>query len=111
MSTLKIILGFILTAIAAGSIINEVYYDVSVLQINSRWNMSNSLKLDSLEKCNKTTVFYEDQPFSVQKSLPNLPVIIIYKRKERVAMYGGNMMLEPTVTIDSIQSVVNSLEQ
>ena len=109
MSSAKIFLGFLITALFAGSIINERHYPVSVVQINSKWNKNNSLDLSSLRNCNTQNAFYEDQPFSIQRNLPRVPVIIIYKNKDQKVMYGGNMMLEPTVSIDSIQSVVDKL--
>lgn len=109
MSSIKILIGFLVTALFAGSMMNERHYQVSVVQINSKWNRSNSLDLSLLRNCNTQNAFYEDQPFSIQRSIPKVPVIIIYKDKSQKFMYGGNMMLEPTVSIDSIQSVVDKL--
>ena len=109
MSSAKILLGFLITALFAGSIMNDRHYPVSVVQINSRWNTKNSLDLSSLRNCNTQNAFYEDQPFSIQRNLPRVPAIIIYKDKDQKAMFGGNMMLEPTVSVDSIQSVIDKL--
>ena len=108
MSSVKILLAFMLTAMAATAVVNSDNYEVKVIQINSRWNRSNSIDLSQLQRCEKLNSYLEDQPFSVQRRLPNVPVILVYKGKETLAMFGGNIMLEPTVSLDSLQSIVNS---
>lgn len=108
MSSVKILLAFMLTAMAATAVVNSDNYEVKVIQINSRWNKSNSIDLSQLQRCEKLNSYLEDQPFSVQRRLPNVPVIIVYKGNESLAMFGGNIMLEPTVSLDSLQSIVDN---
>ncbi len=107
MSSLKIAIAFLLTALAAGAVMTEDNFDVTVVQINSKWNQHNSLNINKLKRCQKINAKLEDQPFSVQRKLPNVPVIIVYKGERNLATFGGNIMLEATVSIDSVQSIID----
>lgn len=107
MSTVKVLTALLLTILAAGSLMKSTIYDISVVQINSRWNAVNSIDLGLLRNCNKENLYLEDQPFSVQRNLPNVPVLIIYRGKEKISMHGGNIMLEPTVSVEEIQAVID----
>lgn len=111
MSSLKIAIAFLLTALAAGAVMTEDNYDVKVIQINSKWNKQNSLDIYTLERCQKMNANLEDQPFSIQRNLPNVPVIIIYKGDDALATFGGNIMLEPTVSLEEIQEIVDKAQQ
>jgi hypothetical protein len=111
MSSLKIAIAFLLTALAAGAVMTEDSFDITVVQINSKWNQSNSLDINKLEGCKKVNANLEDQPFSVQRKLPNVPVIIVYKGEMNLATFGGNIMLEPTVSLEKIQEIIDEAKQ
>lgn len=108
MSTVKVLTALLVAILAAGSLMKSTIHEVSVVQINSRWNSVNSIDLGLLRNCNKENLYLEDQPFSVQRNLPNVPVLIVYKGEEKISMYGGNIMLEPTVSVEEIQAVIDA---
>lgn len=83
-------------------------YELTVLQINAKWNESNSLDIDRLKNCNIEWAYLEEQNEDVQNKFQKIPFIVIKKGKEPIAFWEGNIMFEPTVTIQELQAHVNN---
>ena len=87
----------------------EKVYDVTVLQINSNWNKKNSLPLHKLKGCNIEEALFEEQPKTVKENFNKIPVIAIKKQGKPFKVWEGNIMFEPTVSIEKIQVYIDSL--
>jgi len=88
----------------------ELDYDYTVLHLNANWNKDNSLPIQTLNGCNLEWAILEEQPKSVQEKFSKIPVIALKKGNEPVRVWEGNIMFEPTVTIEEIQEVLNELQ-
>lgn len=87
---------------------NDSAYSVTVLQINARWNKKNAVNIDKLHGCNIEWAYLEDQNSNVKKKFAKIPFIIIKKNNEPLLTWEGNIMFEPTVTVEELQDHVNN---
>ena len=85
--------------------------DVTVVQINAKWNRSNTAEeLRELENCEYVFGWLEDQPYDIQKSIVSVPVVVVYKDKTPRMQYTGDISLRLNATFEEIQTLVNSLK-
>ena len=85
--------------------------DVVVVQINAKWNKSNTLtELRDLNNCEYVFGWLENQPYSVQSSISSIPVVVVYKDNVPQQQYVGDISLRLSVTFEEIQTLVNSLQ-
>jgi len=87
---------------------NDSAYSVTVLQINAKWNKQNAVNINKLHSCNIEWAYLEDQNSSVKKNFAKIPFIIIKKNDEPLLTWEGNIMFEPTVTVEELQDHVNN---
>ncbi len=87
----------------------ETKKHIVVTQVNSKWNWHNNLKLERLKGCKYRYAYLEDQTIRNQEALHMVPVIRVTYDNVFDFVYEGNIMLEPTITVDSLQRVVDSL--
>jgi hypothetical protein len=85
--------------------------DVVVVQINAKWNKSNTLvELRDLKNCEYVFGWLENQPYSVQSSISSIPVVVVYKDNVPQQQYVGDITLRLSATFEEIQTLVNSLQ-
>ena len=85
----------------------ETIHSITVLQINAKWNKKNAVNIDRLRNCNIEWAYLEDQNSNIKKKFAKIPFIIIKKENQPLVTWEGNIMFEPTVTLEEIQSHVN----
>jgi hypothetical protein len=100
-----------LLAIIAMGLSLSATAQITVVQINAKWNRSNTLtELNSLENCEYIFGWFEDQPHSVQSSIISVPVVVVYKDNIPKQQYAADISLKLNTTFEEIQSLVNSLK-
>jgi hypothetical protein len=84
---------------------------VTVVQINAKWNRSNTLEeLRNLDNCEYVFGWLENQPHSIQSSIVSVPVVVVYKDNIPQQQYAADISLKLNTTFEEIQSLVNSLK-
>jgi hypothetical protein len=84
---------------------------VTVVQINAKWNKSNTLEeLRSLKNCEYVFGWLEDQPPAMQSSIISVPVVVVYKDNIPKQQYAADISLKLNTTFEEIQNLVNSLK-
>lgn len=84
---------------------------VTVVQINAKWNKSNTLEeLRNLDNCEYVFGWLENQPHSIQSSILSVPVVVVYKDNIPKQQYAADISLKLNATFEEIQSLVNSLK-
>ena len=78
--------------------------------LNAKWNNHNDLDVDLLKGCNIEWALMEDQPKEVQEKFNKIPVIALKKDGKPVMLWEGNIMFEPTVTLEEIQKEIDLLK-
>jgi hypothetical protein len=82
--------------------------DITTVHFNYKWNENNSFsKLDRLKNTKVQYAFVEDQSDIIKKSIKSVPTIVIYKNSKPVAKFEAGLTMRITVTLDSIQSIIN----
>ena len=86
--------------------------DVTVIQINAKWNRANTADdLRELKNCEYIFGWLEDQPHEIQTSIVSLPVVVVYKDNVPKQQYAGGISLKLNATFEEIQTLVNSLKE
>jgi len=86
--------------------------DVTVVQINAKWNRSNTMdSLRSLKGCEYVFGWLENQPYQIQNSVSSVPVVVVYKNNVAIQQYAAGINLKLNATFEEIQTLVNSLKE
>jgi hypothetical protein len=87
----------------------ESTYRVTVTQVNAQWNWSNNLDLSRLKRCDTQYALLEEQTFSKQSQLQKIPVILVSVDGQVKKIIQGDITLKPTITVDSLQTLIDTL--
>jgi len=86
--------------------------DVTVIQINAKWNRSNTVdELRNLEGCDYVFGWLENQPHEIQSTIASVPVVVIYKDNIARQQYAADITLKLNATFEEIQRLVDSLKE
>ena len=86
--------------------------DVTVVQINAKWNKSNTVdELRNLKNCEYVCGWLENQPYEIQCSIASVPVVVVYKDNVARQQYAADITLRLNATFEEIQTLVNSLKE
>ena len=82
--------------------------EITTVHFNYKWNENNSFsKLDRLKNTKVQFAFVEDQSDLIKKSIKSVPTIVIYKDSKPVAKFEAGLTMRITVTLDSIQAIID----
>jgi hypothetical protein len=86
--------------------------DVTVIQINAKWNRANSVdELRNLKGCEYVFGWLENQPNEIQSTIASVPVVVVYKDNIARQQYSADITLKLNATFEEIQTLVNSLKE
>jgi len=86
--------------------------DITVLQINAKWNERNNYDLSGITGAVVKFSYLKDQPKDIQKSIVAVPVIVIMDRSGRVRMqYIADISLQIKVGNLEIQNNVDRVSK
>ena len=82
--------------------------EITTVHFNYKWNENNTFsKLDRLKNTKVQFAFVEDQSDVIKKSIKSVPTIVIYKDSKPVAKFEAGLTMRITVTLDSIQAIID----
>ena len=86
--------------------------DVTVIQINAKWNRSNTVdELRNLKGCEYVFGWLENQPHEIQSTIVSVPVVVVYKDNIAKQQYAADITLKLNATFEEIQRLVDSLKE
>jgi hypothetical protein len=86
--------------------------DVTVVQINAKWNKANTAEdLRNLDNCEYVFGWLENQPHEIQSNVVSVPVVVVYKAGIPRMQYVAGINLQLGATFDEIQALVNALKE
>jgi hypothetical protein len=86
--------------------------DVTVVQINAKWNRSNTMdSLRNLSGCEYVFGWLENQPHQIQSTIASVPVVVVYKDNVARQQYTAGITLKLNATFEEIQTLVNFLKE
>tara|TARA_R110000803_G_scaffold39830_1_gene85925 strand:+ start:2012 stop:2329 length:318 start_codon:yes stop_codon:yes gene_type:complete len=84
--------------------------DITVLQINAKWNVKNNYDLSELNGVIVKFSYLKDQPKDVQKSISAVPVIVIMDKTGRVRIqYVADLSFKIKASNMEIQNFINKI--
>jgi len=83
--------------------------NITVLQINAKWNDKNTRNLSGLSGCNVKFAWLEDQGGDLKKQIKTVPVIVVYEKSKPVMQWHADLSFKLNVSIREIQKVVDKL--
>ena len=84
--------------------------DITVLQINAKWNVKNNYDLSELNGVIVKFSYLKDQPKDVQKSISAVPVIVVMDKTGRVRIqYVADLSFKIKASNMEIQNFINKL--
>ena len=84
--------------------------DITVLQINAKWNVKNNFDLSELNGVIVKFSYLKDQPKDVQKSISAVPVIVIIDKTGRVRMqYVADLSFKIKASTMEMQNIINKI--
>ena len=86
--------------------------NVTVLQINAKWNEGNTRNdLKKLRGCKYEFGYLEDQPKTVSASINSVPTVVVFKNGKPVKVYRADLSLKLGVPFKEIQEEIDRLNQ
>tara|TARA_R110000737_G_scaffold4093_1_gene13571 strand:+ start:1290 stop:1610 length:321 start_codon:yes stop_codon:yes gene_type:complete len=86
--------------------------EVTVFQINAKWNQNNNYDTRGLKNCIIKFGYLKNQPKDIQKSITALPVLVIQDKNGRTRMqYIGDISLQIKVSKEEIQATIDKVNQ
>ena len=87
----------------------SVKTDVTVLQVNSKWNKKHNINLNGLTNCTVKFAWLEDQNGNFKKQIQTVPIVIIYKGQKPVRQWTADLSFKLDVDLLEIQNVIDRL--
>ncbi len=85
--------------------------NITVVQINAKWNKVNDFKITDLPSSVKYKFAYlEDQNSEVKSQIQAVPVIIVYKGSEPVKQWNANLSFKLEVKEEDIIAAVRAVQ-
>jgi hypothetical protein len=85
--------------------------DVTVLQINAKWNERNNYDLSGLNGVIVKFSYLKDQPKDIQKGISAVPVIVIIDKTGRVRMqYVADLSFKIKASTMEMQNIINKIK-
>ncbi len=86
--------------------------EVTVFQINAKWNQDNNYDTRGLKNCIIKFGYLKNQPKDIQKSITALPVLVIQDKNGRTRMqYIGDISLKINISKEEIQATIDKVNQ
>lgn len=99
--------GLVGTGAALNMSHEEVAPEVTVLQINAKWNRYNTREdLRKLEGCEYRFGWLEEQSEELKASIRTVPVVVIYDEGKPAYQYAADISLQLSTPLEEIQSQV-----
>ena len=84
--------------------------DITVLQINAKWNVKNNFDLSELNGVIVKFSYLKDQPKDIQKGITAVPVIVIIDKTGRVRMqYVADLSFKIKASTMEMQNIINKI--
>ncbi len=84
--------------------------DITVLQINAKWNEKNNFDLSELNGVIVKFSYLKDQPKDIQKGITAVPVIVIIDKTGRVRMqYVADLSFKIKASTMEMQNIINKI--
>ena len=83
--------------------------EITVLQINARWNKNKTINLDGLIGCKVQFGWLENQNSKMKSNIKTVPTIVVYKGTKPVRQWAADLSFSLDIDINEIQNFIDKI--
>ena len=83
--------------------------EITVLQINARWNKNKTINLDGLIGCKVQFGWLENQNKSLKDEIKTVPIVVVYKGSKPVRQWAADLSFSLDIDINEIQNFIDKI--
>jgi len=80
--------------------------EFTLVQINAKWNIENSLELNIFENVDYRFAYLEDQKPDIKGRINAVPVVILYKGNKPVHQWNADLSFKLTLDCAEIENII-----
>lgn len=84
--------------------------DITVLQINARWNKNKTINLDGLIGCKVQFGWLENQNKSLKDKIKTVPIVVVYKGSKPVKQWTADLSFSLDIDLNEIQTYIDKIK-
>jgi hypothetical protein len=84
--------------------------EITVLQINARWNQNKTIDLNGLIGCKVQFAWLENQTNQMKSQIQTVPTIVVYSRNKPVKQWSANLSFSLDVDVIEIQKYIDKIK-
>jgi hypothetical protein len=83
--------------------------DITVLQINARWNQNKTIDLNGLIGCKVQFAWLESQSNKMKSEIQTVPTIVVYKDSRPVQQWAADLSFSLDIDVNEIQNFIDKI--
>lgn len=83
--------------------------EITVLQINARWNQNRTIDLNGLIGCKVQFAWLENQTNKMKSQIQTVPIIVVYSRNKPVKQWSADLSFSLDVDANEVQSYIDKI--
>ena len=86
--------------------------EITTVHFNYKWNESNAYnRLERLKNTKVQYAYVEEQSENLKRSIKSVPTIVLYLENKPIARFEAGLTMRISVSLDSIQSIVDKYKK
>ena len=83
--------------------------EITVLQINARWNQNKTIDLNGLIGCKVQFGWLENQSNKMKSEIQTVPTIVVYKDSRPVQQWSADLSFSLDIDVNEIQNFIDKI--
>ena len=83
--------------------------DITVLQINARWNQNKTIDLNGLIGCKVQFAWLENQNSQMKSQIQTVPIVVVYKGTRPVKQWAADLSFSLDIDVNEIQNFIDKI--
>ena len=83
--------------------------DITVLQINARWNQNKTINLNGLIGCKVQFAWLENQSDNMKSQIQTVPIVVVYKGTKPVKQWAADLSFSLDIGVNEIQNFIDKI--
>lgn len=83
--------------------------DITVLQINARWNQNKTIDLNGLIGCEVQFAWLESQSDNMKSQIQTVPTIVVYNKSKPVKQWAADLSFSLDIDVNEIQNFIDKI--
>jgi hypothetical protein len=83
--------------------------EITVLQINARWNQNKTIDLNGLIGCKVQFAWLESQSNQMKSEIQTVPTIVVYRDSRPVRQWAADLSFSLDIDVNEIQNFIDKI--